>query len=108
MDKASISELRDNLSAHLRRVRAGHALVICDRDVPVARLERIEASGSGSGRLALLESQGITRPPARPLSRAAILELVAAPLPRAARLAEALQQERAESQHARRPPSTSA
>jgi antitoxin (DNA-binding transcriptional repressor) of toxin-antitoxin stability system len=30
-------------------VRAGHPVVIYDRDVPIARLERIESSGGGAG-----------------------------------------------------------
>ena len=41
MDKATISKLKNNLSAYLRKVRAGHAVVIYDRDVPIARLERM-------------------------------------------------------------------
>ena len=57
-------------SLHLRKVRAGHPVVIYDRDVPIARLERIESSGSGSDQLALLRAQGLTRPPSRPLSPA--------------------------------------
>ncbi len=32
MEKATISKLKDNLSAYLRKVRAGHAVVIYDRD----------------------------------------------------------------------------
>ena len=68
MEKATVSRLKDNLSAYLRRVRAGHAVVIYDRDVPIARLERIEATGRGSDRLALLRSQGLTRPPRVSLS----------------------------------------
>ena len=54
MEKASVSKLKDNLSAYLRKVRAGHPVVIYDRDVPIARLERIESSGGGADRLALM------------------------------------------------------
>jgi len=63
MEKASVSKLKDNLSAYLRKVRAGQSVVIYDRDVPIARLERIESSAQGSARLALLCAQGVARPP---------------------------------------------
>jgi antitoxin (DNA-binding transcriptional repressor) of toxin-antitoxin stability system len=96
MEKATVSKLKDNLSAYLRKVRAGHAVVIYDRDVPIARLERIEASGRGSDRLALLRAQGVIRPPARALSAEKLRAALAKPLPRAARVLEALQLERSE------------
>ena len=73
MEKATVSKLKDNLSAYLRKVRAGHTVVIYDRDVPIACIDRIEASERGGDRLALLRAQG---------------------LPRRARLAEALREER--------------
>jgi prevent-host-death family protein len=95
MEKASISRLKNNLSAYLRKVRAGHPVVIYDRDVPIARLERIESVGADADRLALLSAQGLTRPPTRPLSPATVRTLFALPLPRAAELSQALVQERA-------------
>jgi antitoxin (DNA-binding transcriptional repressor) of toxin-antitoxin stability system len=70
MEQATVSKLKDKLSAYLRKVRAGHAVVIDDRDVPIARLERIESAGAGSDRLALLRAQGLPRPPLRSLSPA--------------------------------------
>jgi prevent-host-death family protein len=96
MEKATVSKLKDNLSAYLRKVRAGHPVVIYDRNVPIARLERIESSGSGSDRLALLRSEGLARPPARPLSAAQLRIALAGALAGDARLSEALQAERAE------------
>ena len=96
MEKATVSKLKDNLSAYLRKVRAGHPVVIYDRDVPIARLERIESSGSGSDRLALLRAQGLTRPPSRPLSPARLRAALASALPREARVLEALQADRDE------------
>ena len=90
MEKATVSKLKDNLSAYLRRVRAGHTLVIYDRDVPIARLERIEATGRGTDRLALLRAQGLTRPPRRALSAQRLRAALAATLPARARLLEAL------------------
>jgi antitoxin (DNA-binding transcriptional repressor) of toxin-antitoxin stability system len=96
MEKATVSRLKDNLSAYLRRVRAGQAVVIYDRDVPIARLERIESSGQGSDRLALLHAQGVTRPPLRQRSAASLRKSLTNPLPRSARVLEALQEDRDE------------
>jgi len=96
MEKATVSKLKDNLSAYLRKVRAGHPVVIYDRDVPIARLERIEANGRGAERLALLRAQGITRPPVRALTAAKLRAALANPLPRSAQLLEALQLDRDE------------
>jgi prevent-host-death family protein len=96
MDKATVSRLKNNLSAYLRQVRAGHPVVIYDRDVPIARLERIESAGSGADRLTLLRAQGLTRPPSRPLSPARMRAAIDNALPRHARLLQALQAERDE------------
>jgi prevent-host-death family protein len=93
MEKATVSKLKDNLSAYLRKVRAGHPVVIYDRNIPIARLERIESVGAGPDRLALLRAQGIVRPPARPLT-AKQLRARLKPLPRKSRLAEALREDR--------------
>lgn len=96
MEKASVSKLKNNLSAYLRKVRAGHSVVIYHRNVPIARLERIESSGGGADRLALLSAQGLTRPPARPLSLARLRALLSKAAPRSARVPEALAEVRAE------------
>ena len=93
MEKATVSKLKDNLSAYLRKVRAGATVVIYDRDVPIACIERIESSGRGADRLALLRAQGVTRPATRALS-AKQLRAIAGKLPRSARLSEALRGER--------------
>ena len=96
MEKATVSKLKDNLSAYLRKVRAGHAVVIYDRDVPIARLERIESTGRGADRLALLRAQGVTRPPLRSLSGTKLRASLSNPVPRSARLLDALQLDRTE------------
>jgi len=96
MEKATVSKLKDNLSAYLRKVRAGQAVVIYDRDVPIARLERIESTGQGSDRLALLQAQGVTRPPIRQRSAANLRKALTSPLPHAARVLGALLEDRAE------------
>jgi antitoxin (DNA-binding transcriptional repressor) of toxin-antitoxin stability system len=96
MEKATVSKLKNNLSAYLRKVRAGSAVVIYDRDVPIARLERIEATDRGTDRLKLLGVEGVTRPPRRPLSAQAVREILGSPLARSVRLLEALERDRSE------------
>jgi len=91
-----VSHLKNNLSAYLRKVRAGHSIVIYDRDVPIARLERIESTGSSSDQLASLHAKGVTRLPTGGESSAAILAGMRRPLPHAGRLREAVQQDRSE------------
>jgi antitoxin (DNA-binding transcriptional repressor) of toxin-antitoxin stability system len=94
MEKATVSKLKDHLSAYLRKVRAGHAVVIYDRDVPIARLERIESRGRGADRLALLRAQGLARPPVRTLSTTKLRASLSKPLPRSGRVLEALEEGR--------------
>jgi antitoxin (DNA-binding transcriptional repressor) of toxin-antitoxin stability system len=96
MEKATVSRLKDNLSAYLRKVRAGHAVVIYDRDVPIARLERIESTGKGSDRLALLRAQGVTRPPLVQPTAASLRATLGSPLRQAVRLGDAMQEDRAQ------------
>lgn len=38
VERVGIRQLRDHLTAYLRRVRAGESLLIVDRDTPIARL----------------------------------------------------------------------
>src|SRR5258706_10948402 len=96
MKKASVSNLKNNLSAYLRWVRAGHPVVIYDREVPIGRLERIESTDHGSDRLVLLHAKGVTRLPLRRQSAASLRAALDSPLHRSARLLEAVQQDRAE------------
>ncbi len=96
MEKATVSKLKNNLSAYLRRVRAGSAVVIYDRDVPIARLERIELTERGTDRLRLLGAEGVTRPPRRLLSAQMVRGLLVNPLQSSSRLLEALQSDRSE------------
>lgn len=100
METATVSKLKDNLSAYLRKVRAGQTIVIYDRDIPIASIERIEASERGGDRLALLQAQGVTRPARRSVSAKQLRDLLAKGLsrglPRSARLSDALRAERAE------------
>lgn len=42
MKRVNIAEAKAGLSSLLRLVRGGEAVVICDRNVPIAELRRIE------------------------------------------------------------------
>ncbi len=96
MEKATVSHLKNNLSAYLRKVRAGSAIVIYDRNVPIARLERIEATERGADRLKLLGVQGVTRPPRSPLTAKSVRGLLGSPLGGSSRLLDALRRDRSE------------
>ena len=67
MEKATISQLKNRLSAYLKKVRAGVVVVVFDRDHPIARLERIRASDRLDDRMGRLEKQGLLRRASRPL-----------------------------------------
>jgi prevent-host-death family protein len=62
MKTATITEMKNRLSAYLDRVRAGESVLILDRGVPVARLEPVAASGDPAGRAERLERAGILKP----------------------------------------------
>lgn len=60
--RVKIGELRDHLSAHLRRVQRGEELLIVDRDRPVARIVPFEAA-EGDAELIELAAEGRVRLP---------------------------------------------
>jgi prevent-host-death family protein len=63
MKKASITEVKNNLSALIDRVKGGAPVLIVDRGRPVARLEPVTAFRSDDeGRLARLVREGVVRP----------------------------------------------
>lgn len=93
MEKATISEIKSRLSAYLKKVKAGQAILILDRDQPVARLERVEADAHPEDRLTRLERAGLLRRATHPVSA----EALRGPAPRASRsVLEALLEERRE------------
>ena len=53
VEQVAIRQLRDSLSAYLRRVRDGQSLLITDRGLPVARLSPAQDSMSA------LEAEGV-------------------------------------------------
>jgi prevent-host-death family protein len=81
MEKATISELKNRLSAYLRLVKEGKTVLILDRNQPVARLERVSEEIGSDARLARLESKGIVIRAARSLP----LALLRTPGPQAKR-----------------------
>lgn len=92
MKKASISELKNQLSAYLQRVRAGQTVIVYDRNRPIARIDRV-ADEDDDDRIVQLQRAGIITPPSEPLP----LDLIRTPLPRAEHsVVEALLEERAE------------
>ena len=67
MEKATISEIKNRLSAYLKKVKAGQTILILDRDQPVARLERVEREQHPDDRLARLERSGLVRRATQPV-----------------------------------------
>lgn len=61
MEKATISQLKNSLSAYLKKVRGGQTVLILDRDEPIAMLERVNSNERPEGRLGRLEKAGIIR-----------------------------------------------
>ena len=68
MERVTISELKNRLSAFLKKVRAGQSIIIMDRNQPVARIERLGAAGRSDERLSRLEKSGILRTASRRIS----------------------------------------
>lgn len=62
MKKASITEVKNNLSALIDSVQGGSPVLIVDRGRPVARLEAVSQTGAGDHRLARLVRDGVVRP----------------------------------------------
>jgi antitoxin (DNA-binding transcriptional repressor) of toxin-antitoxin stability system len=59
-----IAELKNRLSYYLRRVQRGEAILVCDRDRVIARIERVSsatAPGSDAEWLDRLERRGVIR-----------------------------------------------
>ena len=74
MKLASISELKDGLSAHLDRVRSGEIVVVTDRKCPIATLERIQP-GSLTDTEKSMVSDGIIAPRKQPLDVDSLLAM---------------------------------
>lgn len=64
MHTVNIAELKARLSAHIRRVRAGEEVLVCDRNQPVARIVPYRISGQSEHEKRLV-AQGRLTPPRR-------------------------------------------
>ena len=60
MRKASVSELKNQISRYLDYVKHGETVLVLDRSVPVAELKPVTGKSS-SGKLLALERKGIIR-----------------------------------------------
>jgi len=68
MEKATISQLKNGLSAYLEKVKAGETVLVLDRAKPIARIERVDAVDAADDRLGRLERAGVVRRAAGTLS----------------------------------------
>ena len=66
MRTAKISELKANLSAHIRYVKRGRDVLILDRNTPVARLTSVGDIGDYDERTRRLIAKGVLSPPIEP------------------------------------------
>lgn len=101
MIRATISDLKDGLSAYLRRVKAGESILVLERRTPVARIVPVGRGEEGTkdgddmdmdAKPARLEHAGIVvrRSPKSPL------DVLGPPLRAGAGILEALLEEREE------------
>ena len=61
METATITEVKNGLSALIDRVKAGESIVVTDRGVPVAVIEPVSGRIDVEDRLARLERAGIIK-----------------------------------------------
>jgi prevent-host-death family protein len=61
MLRVTISQLKNSLSAYLKKVRNGETVLVLDRNEPIAMLERVKPNERPEGRLARLEQSGVIR-----------------------------------------------
>jgi len=65
MRSVQIAELKNNLSAYLRKVRTGEEVVICDRQSPIAKIVPLSAGDFDLEEQELI-AKGLMRPPRKP------------------------------------------
>jgi prevent-host-death family protein len=61
MRTASVTQVKNGLSALLDEVKAGETVTITERGVPIARIEPMPQAADPDGRLARLERDGLVR-----------------------------------------------
>ena len=67
MGRVGIAELKNAISRHLARVKAGETLIVTDHGRPIARLVPIASGGEPEERLLELERLGMLRLGSGPL-----------------------------------------
>lgn len=65
MKTVNIGDLKANLSAHLKLVRKGEEVLVCDRNKPVARIVPYQTDDH-SEQMKRLIASGVIRPPKKP------------------------------------------
>ncbi len=65
MRTVKVAELKAKLSAHLRYVRQGEEVIVCDRDKPIARITPIRADDYSEQEQRLI-ARGVLIPPLEP------------------------------------------
>lgn len=93
MEKVTITKIKNELSAYVKKVKAGETILICDRDQPVARLERIDSEERPDDRISRLERDGLLRRAKHPTAIEVLRD--AGPKPKRS-VVEALVEERKE------------
>ena len=61
METATITQVKNGLSSYIDKVKAGEAILVTDRGVPVAVLEPISELVDWDDRMARLERAGLVR-----------------------------------------------
>lgn len=61
METATITQVKNGLSAYIDKVRAGESILVTDRGVPVAVLEPVSSQVDWDERILRLERAGLVR-----------------------------------------------
>ena len=65
MASVQIADLKNNLSAYLRKVRTGEEVIICDRKSPIAKIEPLSTGNFDLEEQELI-AKGLMLPPQKP------------------------------------------
>jgi prevent-host-death family protein len=94
MKTATITEVKNGLSAFLDRVREGESILILDRGTPVARLEPVRSDSEPSGRLRRLERAGLVAAASQRMPLAVLRQPGPRPIGRASAVKALLEERR--------------
>lgn len=70
MKSVNIAALKNGLSAYLAEVRTGQELLVCDRNMPIARILPVTHGATADEELQLLAAQGKVRLGGNPVDEA--------------------------------------